>query len=305
MSPLWEVAHLSASKPSCNPSDPFARMTLQVCERILLWLFSLRAKYPEPDSVDLSDPDLSDLSGLIDIEGLLKRCIIEHVIGRFLRVLQEICRKEGRIEQAGTKRSLEEQLVGFWQSQGHSLPAAEQKVKQERDEVIKQAVISRYPRLPERRLRDRRLRDSLVRRCTQLDKELRQQCPRCPEGDLETCILEIVQACLANPDPVGNLQLQSRTEKNVSNSPSSRRRRRPANIVVEHRTRIILAVVATRVRGKAYAEAIAVRLQTPIPWQKEGCPKDYVDAWNDPSGKWRSRIDDERRNAIARKKSIP
>ncbi len=79
-----------------------------------------------------------------------------------------------------------------------------------------------------------------------------------------------------------------------------RRGRRP-DALVEIRRKIIQLNDVTVETQEQYCKALeAAGLNTPIQWQREDCPKSYLDAWNHPvpveRAKWRKRIRNQRYN---------
>lgn len=83
--------------------------------------------------------------------------------------------------------------------------------------------------------------------------------------------------------------------------PPKRKRGRPLSSLAATRREIIRRVAAQEgATGERYCNRLhEAGLSTPMEWQKaEGCPKEYLDAWNHPDQdarrKWRQRISNEK-----------
>ena len=97
-----------------------------------------------------------------------------------------------------------------------------------------------------------------------------------------------------------------------SRSKREKEKGRPPSQTLAIRQEAIRVVAASGARGERYCRQLdEVRLGTPLEWQKrDGCPKNYVDAWNHPikadRKKWRHRIADEKSKATtASRKNSP
>jgi hypothetical protein len=307
-------------------SNPFGKMPLQVCERNLARLLSWFAEYP--DHPDPESTDLGDLSGRtkMEIARLFEGCIIERHARQLQLLLKEIYREVDCMEQAAvlryppyTRRRFHTHLLPERRFPDHWLrirDELDEEFRQQYPECLRLSCVSvsrvnsfddsANPILDGAFLDLKRCFPKLDLYCDPADspplvtdRYTGEKIVITAAGGWETCIAVIVQAFLARTTLPPRLVLP--TEKNIS---SSRRRGRVPDTLVKHRTKLIQAVADMGLTGEAYCKALAARLETPISWQRnENCPKSYVEAWNDPSGKWRSRIDDERRNACVRKKS--